>query len=276
MAVGGIQLGAELVGLKELQDAIGRVFQPAEKAKILKAALTKAIEPVFQRLKQTTPVGPTGNLRRAVSKKVIPYAKDGNAVAIVGFKRAGLEGSASAAGGTVRSGPDRAFHQWWLEEGTDQRVISKQSAPRSYNRPGYNKPGFERGTYRMTRNGKTFTVRGHSIGAHAVSAHTVNDPNSYFYASSFNRLGPFKILKFRRGEKGFITEPGYPNAFFRKSRNPIVIDPMPAGGVNRQPPLKTAWEATRTQVAETLQRELRLSLEQALSVIARSSSGTIG
>jgi hypothetical protein len=115
MAVAGIEITAEMAELRQLQQDIGRLFSLADKARILKAALTKAIEPAFQALKQTTPLGPTGNLRRAVAKKVIAYTKDGAAVAVLGFRRAGLSSSESAAGGTVRKGPDRAFHQWWLE-----------------------------------------------------------------------------------------------------------------------------------------------------------------
>lgn len=276
MAVGGIQLDAQWIGLKEVQEALGVLNGKEKKAQILKAALTKAIEPAFQRLKQITPVGPTGNLKRAITKKVAIYPQDGNAVGIVGFKRAGLSDSVSAAGGTVRAGPDRAFHQWWLEEGTKERLISVPSPPKSYNRSSYVKPSFERRTYQMTRKGKQFTVSGHSVSSHPVSAHTVNDPNSYYYASSFNRLGKFKILKFRGGEKGFITDPAYPNAFFKKSRNPIKIEKMPVGGFDGQPPLKTTFEQTKSQIADILQRELRLSLEQALNVISSRSTGTIG
>jgi hypothetical protein len=276
MAVAGIEITAEMAELRQLQQDIGRLFSPADKARILKAALTKAIEPAFQALKQTTPLGPTGNLRRAVAKKIITYTKDGGAVAVLGFRRAGLAASESAAGGTVRSGPDRAFHQWWLEEGTQPRQIRLPSPPKAYNRPGFTRPGFERKGYTMTRNGKTFRVSPASVRGHSVASHLVNDPNSYFYASSFNRLGPFKINKFRAGETGFITEPGYPNAFFKKSRQPITIPAMPVGGSDGQPPLKTAWARTQPTVAEILQRELRLSLEQALDTLSQRSTGTIG
>jgi hypothetical protein len=276
MAVAGIEITAEMAELRQLQQDIGRLFPTAEKARILKAALTKAIEPAFQALQQTTPLGPTGNLRRAIAKKVIVYTQDGAAVAVLGFKRAGLSDSESAAGGTVRKGPDRAFHQWWLEEGTQERIIKFPSAPKSYNRPGFTRPGFERKGYTMTRRGKTFSVSPASVRGHAVNSHVVNDPNSYFYASSFNRLGPFKINKFRAGEKGFITTPVYPNAFFKKSREPIKIPAMPAGGTSGQPPLRTAWARTQPTVAEILQRELRLTLEQALDTLSQRSTGTIG
>ena len=255
MAVGGIQLNAELVGIKELQESLGRIFTPAQKAQILKAALTKAIEPAYQKLKQITPVGPTGNLRRAVTKKVVPYPQDGNAVALVGFKRAGISGSASAAGGSVRAGPDRAFHQWWLEEGTDQRYVGKIS----------NQPYTRRAHQRRMKSGIVAEV----------SEHVVARGQGGYIASSFNRLGPFKMVKTDRSSGRVQTDPAYPNAFFRKSKTPITIPAMPPGG-RGDPPLKTTFEATRSQIAEILSRELRLSLEQAFNTISSRSSGTIG
>jgi hypothetical protein len=50
---------------------------------------------------------------------------------------------------------------------------------------------------------------------------------------------------------------------------------MPAGGSTGQPPLKTAWDRTQATVAEILQRELRLSLEQAISTLSQSVTGAI-
>jgi hypothetical protein len=50
MAVAGIELTAEMMGLRELQDAIGQISKPEVKAKIIKAALDKAIKPAVARL----------------------------------------------------------------------------------------------------------------------------------------------------------------------------------------------------------------------------------
>lgn len=255
MAVAGIQLTAQIAELKELQQSLGRIFTPADKAKILKAALEKAIEPVYLRLQQTTPLGPTGNLRRAVSKKIRSYSKDGNAVGLVGFRRAGLSDSTSAAGGTVRTGPDRGFHQWWLEEGTRPRQVNTLS----------NKPYTRRSHQRRMKSGVVAQI----------SEHQVSGQNAYI-ASSFNRLGPFRMVKDPALPGRVQTDPGYPRAFFKKSKTPITIPAMPAGGTSGEPPLKTAWADTRGQVADILQRELRLSLEQALSVLSARSSGTLG
>jgi hypothetical protein len=253
MAVAGIEITAEMAELRQLQQDIGRLFSLDDKARILKAALTKAIEPAFQALKQTAPLGPTGNLRRAVAKKVIAYTRDGAAVAVLGFRRAGLARSESAAGGTVRSGPDRAFHQWWLEEGTQARQVSTLS----------NKPYGRKGHLRRIKGRPAVEVR----------PHIVQKGQGGYIASSFNRLGPFKMI---RTDDGRVqTEPGYPNAFFRKSKTPITIPAMNPGG-SGEPPLKAAWGRTQPTVAEILQRELRLTLEQALDTLSQRSTGTIG
>ena len=164
MATAGIEITAEIAELRELQVALGRLFTPADKAKILKAALEKAIEPVFQRLKQITPVGPTGNLSRAVTKKVKSYSKNGGAVALVGFRRAAVADATSAAGGTVQKGPDRARHQYWLEEGTDDRVISTAIPPKKVSRKGFSRGAFQRRAYTMVRNGKQIACRSRSRG----------------------------------------------------------------------------------------------------------------
>jgi hypothetical protein len=273
MATVGIQLGLEVTDLQELQKTLGQIFKAADKAKIVKDALKKAIAPTEARLKQVAPIGPTGNLQRAVASRIIPYNKTGNAVAVVGFRRADKEKFFSAQGGSVRKGSDLAYHQYWLERGTKARPIRSPSPPKSYVRPGYNKPGFERQTYTMNRRGKAITVRGHSVRTHAVAGHVVDDPNEYYYASSFNRLGAFKIQKFRQGEKGFITTPGYPNAFFKKSKKGVsmTIPPMPVGGSTGQPPLETAWNQTQATVAEILSRELNIALSRALDSLTRST-----
>jgi hypothetical protein len=260
MATIGIELTAQMEGLRELQDALGKTLRDnPSKAKILAAALEKAVLPVELRLREVTPDGPTGNLKRAVTSKVVEYGLDGRAVAIVGYKRAGREPSASAAGGTVRAGPDRAYHQWWLENGTRARQVSK-IADKPYTRLGH--------TRRM-KSGKVVDV----------VTHEVKRQGGYI-ASSYNRLGPFRTLptpRLPRGQEGqrVQTDPAYPQAFFRKSSRPITIPAMPVGGSSGRPPLETAFQQTRTQVAEILQRELRLSLEEALSALFIRGAGTV-
>lgn len=274
MAFVGVALTADVTELRELQVALGKIFTPADKARILAAALRKAVKPVEERLKQVTPIGPTGNLKRAVRTKVVSYSKDGAAVGLVGYLRTGEAGWSSAAGGSVGAGPDRAFHQWWLENGTKARVIDEATPAKPYNRASFSRNSFPRNSYTMTRKGKTFAVRAHTISAHSVSGHAVsNVTGAFYYASSYRRLGPFRMVRTKDG--AVQTTPPYPYAFFKKSRNPITLPPMKVGGTAGQPPIETAYNMARDEVAAILQQELRISLERAFDTISKSSAGTV-
>jgi hypothetical protein len=261
MATVGIALTAELQGLKELRDGLGKVYTNPKKAEILAEAIEKALEPARLRLRETTPLGPTGNLRRAIAVEVRQYPLDGNAVGLLGYKRSGREPSGSAAGGKVRAGPDRAFHQWWLEEGTAQRRVADRFS---------NTPYMRRSHTRVTRSGV----------ATQVAAHMVEQGQGGYIASSYNKLGAFKFEPTPRPARGQTghrvqTSPAYPGAFFKKSKTPIVINPMPIGGSTGRPPLQTAWDQTKATVAEYLSRELRIALSDALSSLTQSSAGAI-
>jgi hypothetical protein len=213
--------------------------------------LEKALEPAKLRLRENTPVGPTGNLKRAVNMKVVEYPKSGVAVGLLGYNRAGEGKSKSAAGGTVQTGPDRAFHQWWLEFGTKQRVIAKLS----------NKKYQRKAHQRTMKSGKVVSIQ----------SHEVKGQNAYI-ASSYNKLGPFTMAK---GTDGRVqTDPAYPKAFFRKSKTPIVIPAMNPGG-SGEPPLRKTWREYQGKVAERLTSELRISLERALEALTYTSTGSV-
>lgn len=208
---------------------------------MLKAALEKAIEPAYVALGNVTPVGPTRNLYRARNKKVRIYESDRVGVGLVGYNQSGTGSSRSAQGGRVRAGKDRAFHQWWIENGTQARKISTLA----------NKP-----YQRRSKNGLV---------------HWVSGQNGYI-ASSYNGLGPFSI---RKSGGSFTTRPGYPKAFFMKRSQPFEIRATPQGGVARQPPVETAWNRSRAQVASVLREQLNVSLTRALETIARFSGKTV-
>ena len=119
-----------------------RQFPSNIAAKHLGSALRKASKPAQQALKaevRANQKGPTGNLLRSVTTKVVRYKRSGNAVALVGFTKAGTGASkyASASGSSksVRKGKDRAFHAGFLEFGTKPRY-TKKSIASSYNRLG--------------------------------------------------------------------------------------------------------------------------------------------
>lgn len=89
------------------------------------AAVKRAMRPAQERLKATTPVGPTGNLKRGVTTKAKRYPKTGAAVAVVGYRKAGT--SKPPKEGTKRrnKGNDRTYHQFLVEYGSKQRFTSK-------------------------------------------------------------------------------------------------------------------------------------------------------
>ncbi len=260
MAVAGVRVSLNTDEFKGFVEQVGKLFPPKQAANVLAPIIRKAINPVAKRLRQITPVGPTGNLKNAVASKVVQYAQDGVAVGIVGYTRAGRGSARSAAGGSVRAGKDRAFHQWWLEAGTQPRQVAKL-ANKPYQRKSPTTP------YTRVRMGKRETVVGKGI------VHRVSGQNAYI-ASSYNRLGPFKVLATNSDEGRVQTYPAYPKAFFKKSKTPIIIPAMPAGGTSGNPPVNTAWLETQAEVAAILQRELSLSLGQAWAALKYRESGT--
>jgi hypothetical protein len=261
MAVVGIQISLNSDEFRSLREQLGRFLLPPQATSVIAAALRKAIAPAVVRLRELTPVGPTGNLKRAVSSKVIEYKNDGVAVALAGYTRAGRQPSGSAAGGSVRSGKDRAYHQWWLEYGTDERKVDKFSST-PYMRRSPTRP------YVRTRLGRQETVRGTGV------MHVVKGQNAYI-ASSFNKLGPFKIAKPEGGGAAFETDPPYPRAFFKKKKDPITIRPTPAGGIARKSPVNTTFLETQDQMASILERELSLSIAEAWAALRFRGTGTV-
>lgn len=261
MAVGGIKLDLNTQELRDLQQQIRRFFPAKQAAQVLAPIVRKAIRPTVQRLKEITPVGPTGNLQRSVTSKVVTYKNSGVAVGIVGYTRAGTGPSSSAAGGAVRAGKDRAFHQWWLEKGTKERKITTPKI-RTYARTSPTRP------FARKRNDQWELVMGRGV------LHIVQERTPTYIASSFNKLGPFKIIR-QAGRDGRVqTDPAYPRAYFRKSNTPITISEMPAGGSEGRPPLSTAWAETQEQVATVLREQLGLTLTQAWSALRYRDSGT--
>lgn len=100
---------------------IGALQRNNVSEKKIEAAVRRGASITLESLRRITPEGPTGNLRRAVAIKSVTY-KSGTVVAVVGYRRAG-KGASVSAGGRVRTGPDRAFHQYWIEYGTGLRKL---------------------------------------------------------------------------------------------------------------------------------------------------------
>lgn len=253
MAGQGAQIRVEFTDLAPIREAL-KQFPLQIQSKIVGQAVRKAIKPALARLRAIVPVGPTGNLKAAVTSAVREYPKNGTAVGLVGYRAAGKAPARSAAGGTVQAGRDRAFHQGFIEFGTKPRNVSKM-AQKKYERKPYQ---------RVSKSGTRHTVSGHTVARQGG-----------IIASSLGRLGPFKIEKSGQPRNTRVTtSPRYPGAFFRKSRTPIVIPGTPVGGRAGTPPVKTAFESTQGEMGSILAAELGLRIEEALKAVTSLSKPT--
>lgn len=126
-----VGVSVEFPELKKLQKDLAQYTSYVAK-KYLKAAVNASLKPGVAALKQTTPRGPTGNLRRSVGTKVKLY-RSGNVVGLVGYRTGG---SASKPGkGSVRRGSNLGYHQGFVEFGTKPRRTKGRIAS-SYGRLG--------------------------------------------------------------------------------------------------------------------------------------------
>ena len=246
-----ISITVDSTDLKSKTEQLRNLFGQDGRAGLadtLEAALEKAIWPAYLRLREVTPVGPTGNLKRAAHYKTVSYPKSGAAVGLIGYRQSQKE-RGTATAGSVRIGKERGFHQWWLEFGTKEREVTKLS----------DKPYQRKSHTRRMKSGKVATVSAHQVkGQGAV------------IASSLAARGPFDINA--DGSKS------QPYAFFmkgKKGQGAIRLPGVRPGGVAGRPPVQTAFEQTKNQVAEILRRELSISIEAAISKITQSSTGTI-
>jgi hypothetical protein len=107
-----------VTGAEALVAALQRKKVPP---KDIEAAVRRGADITVKQLAANSPIGPTGNLQRAAAVKTVTY-ESGTVVAVIGYRRAGAKASVSA-GGSVSIGPDRAYHQYWIEEGTDSRKL---------------------------------------------------------------------------------------------------------------------------------------------------------
>lgn len=220
-------------------------------ARVIGAGLKRAVEPAEAALKRIVPVGPTGNLRRAIKTLVKRYPADGAAAAMVGFVKAGTRKSKSAGGGRIKKGADRAFHQFFLEFGTRSRLITTPGDQPYFRSSGAANRQLRRALgARQAREMKDRSVKVRGQGG--------------FIASSFNTMGPFKFSTAKQGfNKGRIkTSPQYPKAFFVKRNSPIHIP-----GVVPQYPIRAAFNASRAAIGSNLEREMRAALENGRKIL---------
>lgn len=134
----GIDVSIEFPELEQIKAAF-KTLPRNIAAKHMGAALNKSIDPGFRLLKTLTPRGPTGNLRKAIRKKVKRYTgsltsknpakSPGAAVALAGYVAPPRKKAADTAAN------EKGYHGGFLEFGTKDRKTKGYIAS-SFSRSG--------------------------------------------------------------------------------------------------------------------------------------------
>ncbi len=104
-----MQLGMTVDGVEDLLRRMSQL-PPSIQKKYLGAAIRKASEGEVKEVRQLTPRGPTGNLKRSVGFMVDKKKRAVTTTGVLGYRRGG--GSKSKLG----------YHAWWIENGVKDRV----------------------------------------------------------------------------------------------------------------------------------------------------------
>ena len=213
---GGIDISVEFPQMDALKDAFKSLPKNIS-AKYMAAALGRALDPGFRMLKELTPRGPTGNLKRSVRLKTKRYTKTGAGVALAGY----VAPPRKAASDLKSS--EKGYHQGFLEFGTKQRKTKGR------------------------------------------------------IASSFRRSGAVRVVVARRSG-AVTTKPKPPKGFVKAVPKGGVVDlgKFPVGGKAGVPPVKTAFQRTKTQVSANLNKEMAVALQSAIKEMASPFRGRGG
>lgn len=259
----GVDVKVEFPELDNLKRAFNNL-RPSLAKKHMGAAIRRTLKPGLTALRSTTPRGPTGNLRRAISSKVKTYA-NGGAVGLVGYTAAG-SGKAKAAGGTVKKGKDRAFHMGFLEFGTRDRH-TKGPIASSFKRLG---PFTLKSNARLTRQGRRLTGQAQRMLARASRQRFQDEASgaALLRQSAYGKLSQAQ-LKFRQAAQ-VRTSPAYPKAFFKRAARGqrVYLSSMPIGGNFGRPPVRAAYERALPEMRALLPVEMAKSVRAALRDLA--------
>ena len=163
-AAGSLELGMEFPELTELREQFKELPKNIA-AKHLGAALRKAMAPGQTALRKNTPKGPTGNLRKSIKTKIKVYAKDGNAVGLVGY---------AIGQGSL------GYHQGWLEFGTKERKTEGRFASTAFSRTAQRRGKGKFSPSRTPAGSATFQIFSPVRGKYAGKLRTKPYPKSFF------------------------------------------------------------------------------------------------
>jgi hypothetical protein len=102
------QLGMTVEGVEDILRRMSQV-PPTIQKKYLAAAVRAAGKEEVKEIRQLTPRGPTGNLKRSVGLVVEKRRKARTATGVIGYRRSGTNKSTMG------------FHAHWIEEGVKDR-----------------------------------------------------------------------------------------------------------------------------------------------------------
>lgn len=127
------------------------------------------------------------------------------------------------------------------------------------------------GDSRSAAGGTVRKGKDRAFHAHFVELGTKKRKTKKSIASSFNRLGPFKIKKqsaatiAATGFTPVVTQPKYPKAFFKRAPAGQQVDlgKMPKGGKSGQPPIRTAFDRSKGAMGVAMQSAMRDALVNA-------------
>ena len=102
------QLGMTVQGVEDILRRMSQV-PPTIQKKYLAAAVRAAGKEEVKEIRQLTPRGPTGNLKRSVGLVVEKRRKARTATGVIGYRRSGTNKSTMG------------FHAHWIEEGVKDR-----------------------------------------------------------------------------------------------------------------------------------------------------------
>lgn len=119
----------ESPAINELAEQLAARLGPGDRAKNIfnkhmLASIKQAMKPGVKLLKNETPRGPTGNLRRAVAQIARNYRKDRKWFGAVGYSASGQKSKIHKHG--YRTGRNLGYHQGLVEFGTKDRKVPQR------------------------------------------------------------------------------------------------------------------------------------------------------
>lgn len=261
MANTAIKLTSSFPDLADLR-AEFRALPRSLAAKHMEPAMRKAVKPGLAALRKATPRGPTGNLKKAIKTKTKKYVKDGAAVGLVGY---------STGRGSL------GYHQGLLEFGTKNRQTKGRIASMFGNKY-YGGPFQIINDFKARTRGRRASARADRLaarGARLLGASLGVSSQARGIAGRVTAARQ-KASQYEAKARKLRTKPRPPKAFFKSAPvgERVQLGKMPVGGRTGKPPVRSAFEQSRTEMGAVLKTQMAFQLESALrELVGRARRG---